>query len=285
MRHPDPERLTLAALPAEPVDPEVTAHLHGCTQCRTEVADLRRTVELARDGIDATLPGPPPRVWHAITAELGLEGGPAPAVDIPSGRHAAETNGKVVEGMPRSLGPVAGPGGEDAPGPTDQAGPPRVPAGGRAATRRTRWLRAAAVPLAAAVGLVVGLGVGRSFAPQPPAPQPVAGLAPVGDLDPTATGSVAMAAGGGGERRMVVQVRGVTNTAGGDHLEAWLMDDSGTRLVPLGPLDGHDGEFHGTFALPPGLPLGEFGRVDVSVERWDGNPAHSTVSVLRGDVA
>ena len=84
---------------------------------------------------------------------------------------------------------------------------------------------------------------------------------------------------------MVVQVQGVTNIAGGDHLEAWLMDATGTRLVPLGALDGGDGDYHGTFALPDGLPLGEFDRVDVSAERWDGNPGHSTLSVLRGDIS
>jgi hypothetical protein len=57
---------------------------------------------------------------------------------------------------------------------------------------------------------------------------------------------------------------------------------SGTRLVPLGPLAGGDGDFHGTFAVPVGLPLSEFGQVDVSAERWDGNPGHSTLSLLRG---
>jgi hypothetical protein len=85
-----------------------------------------------------------------------------------------------------------------------------------------------------------------------------------------------------GERQMVVQVQGVTSIAGGDHLEAWLMDASGTRLVPLGALAGGDGDFHGTFALPEGVPLDVFGQVDVSAERWDGNPGHSAQSVLRG---
>jgi hypothetical protein len=33
--HPDAERLTLAALPAEHADPEVALHLRVCAQCRT----------------------------------------------------------------------------------------------------------------------------------------------------------------------------------------------------------------------------------------------------------
>jgi hypothetical protein len=153
--------------------------------------------------------------------------------------------------------------------------------------RRTTGRRRILVPLVTAVlGVAAGLGIGHAVAPAPaPAPAgPVVRLAPVGDLDPIASGTVAMA-GAGVERTMIVQVRGVTNIAGGDHLEAWLMDPTGTRLVPLGALAGGGGDFHGTFAVPDGLPLGEFNRVDVSAERWDGNPGHSTLSVLRGDIS
>jgi anti-sigma factor RsiW len=250
--HPDPERLALAALPAEPDDPEVVAHLGDCERCRSEVEALRRTVELARAGMGEPLPEPPPRVWDAIAA----------AVAAP-----AETNGQV-SGLPRVV--------------LNEVAP------GKAASthRPSRRLRRILVPVAAAViGLVVGLGIGRAVNPGPgaaPVAGPVGRLTPVGDLDPVASGTVAMA-DDRGEQRMVVQVQGVTNIAGGDHLEAWLMDASGTRLVPLGALAGRGGDFHGSFAVPDGLPLAEFGRVDVSAERWDGNPGHSTVSVLRGD--
>jgi hypothetical protein len=262
--HPDPERLALAALPAEPDDPTVSAHLNSCVRCRDEVADLRRTVELARDGL-GDLPAPPDRVWQGIAAELGLPGGP-------------NTNGKV-DGV-GVLGALT----SDRPGP-DASGPAAAPAEPSAGRSPRRGLRRVLLPAAAAVvGLVVGLGIGRALMPEPPPPEPVAQLAPVGDLDPGATGTVAMTTAGA-ERQMVVQVQGVTNISGGDHLEAWLMDASGRRLVPLGPLDGGNGDFHGTFAVPEGLPLAQFGRVDVSAERWDGNPGHSTISVLRGAVS
>jgi anti-sigma-K factor RskA len=269
--HPDAELLVLAALPAEPDDPDVQAHLDGCARCRAEVADLRRTVALAREGA-GDLPAPPARVWEGIAAELGL-----------TGEAHALTNGQVTH---RIDGPVLDGPGPEAPEPVTPddrgAAPHRDEPGSLEARRRRRLRRAAALAVAAVVGLVVGLGIGRVLVPPAPSDATqVAQLAPVGDLDPGATGTVAMATGDG-ERQMVVQVRGVTNIAGGDHLEAWLMDDSGTRLVPLGPLDGGGGDFHGTFALPEGLPLAQFGRVDVSAERWDGNPGHSAVSVLRG---
>jgi hypothetical protein len=294
--HPDAERLALAALPAEPDDPAVAAHLLGCAQCRAEVADLRRVVELARGSGESLAPGggnslapgggdplpaPPPQVWRGIAAELGLP---------------AERNGQVGGTV---VPPVDG-GGADRSANGDGAPPPEPPPLGAptgtpdrpddsAAARRPRTTarHRILVPLVTAVlGLAAGLGIGHAVAPggaPTPAAGPVVRLTPVGDLDPAASGTVAMATAGG-ERQMVVQVQGVTNIAGGDHLEAWLMDPTGTRLVPLGALAGGGGDFHGTFAVPDGLPFGEFNRVDVSAERWDGNPGHSTLSVLRGDI-
>jgi hypothetical protein len=89
--HPDPDRLVLAALPAEDPDPEVDAHLAGCALCRSYVDSLRRTVELARDGGDTADDGqgPPERVWRAITAELGdpdrLDLGPPDPAPVDTG--------------------------------------------------------------------------------------------------------------------------------------------------------------------------------------------------------
>ena len=87
--HPDAERLTLAALPAEQSDPEVAAHLLVCAQCRAEVGELRRTVDLARvDGVGEPLPIPPTRVWQAILDEVAEDSagtGAAPERDGPVG--------------------------------------------------------------------------------------------------------------------------------------------------------------------------------------------------------
>ncbi len=276
--HPDPERLTLAALPAEPDDPAVTAHLRGCAQCRTEVADLRRTVELAREGgVGDPLPAPPPRVWQAIAAELSLPGGPNGRPGVAVAHHTDEP--RAV----RLRDPDAGPAANGTPDPPHVTAPRRSPARRRPAARRRRIL---APLVAAAVGLVVGLGAGRALAPDPPPPPAVrlvGQLTSVSELDPAASGTVTMA-DDAGQRQMVVQVRGVTNLAGGDHLEAWLMDPTGTRLVPLGALTGRAGEFQATFAVPDDLPLEQFGRVDVSAERWDGDPGHSSRSLVRGSL-
>lgn len=266
--HPEAERLALAALPAELDDPAVAAHLVGCARCRAEVAELRRVVEFAREGgVGDALPAPPPHVWRGIATELGLPADRNGQVGHPAARSAGR--------VPADSGPADGGPADD--GSADDAGEVDRP-------HRRRLRRVGVLVATAVLGVAAGLGIGRALNPPPP-PAPVAGpvvrLTPVGDLDPAASGTVAMA-DAGGERKMVVQVQGVTNIGAGDHLEAWLMDATGTRLVPLGALDGGDGTFHATFALPDGLPLTTFDQVDVSAERWDGNPAHSTASVLRG---
>ena len=39
-----------------------------------------------------------------------------------------------------------------------------------------------------------------------------------------------------------------------------------------------------TFTVPPSLNLARYSQVDVSREPFDGDPAHSSVSLARGDV-
>ena len=55
-------------------------------------------------------------------------------------------------------------------------------------------------------------------------------------------------------------------------------DPDVTQLVSLGVLEGDSG----TFAIPAGLELDELPVVDVSLEPFDGDPAHSGDSVVRG---
>lgn len=63
--------------------------------------------------------------------------------------------------------------------------------------------------------------------------------------------------------------------------EVWLIDTDVERLVSLGVLVGDEGEFN----LPAGLDLAEFPIVDVSREPYDGDPAHSGDSIVRGQLA
>jgi anti-sigma-K factor RskA len=63
--------------------------------------------------------------------------------------------------------------------------------------------------------------------------------------------------------------------------EVWLINTDGQRMYPLGVLP-EDGR--ATYPLPPALAgqLQGFTIVDVSIEPYDGNPAHSRESQVRG---
>ncbi len=292
--HPDAERLTLAALPAEQADPEVAAHLQQCAQCRAEVDALRRTVELARaEGMGEPLPIPPTRVWQAILDEIADDPAGAGAARGATGRSATDRRSprRPMDPTARRHRPAptaAGPTGRSENGSGNGSGDGPVRTEPVALRRGGPWWRRRLVGVAAAavvgLGLGVGIGTGVSGSGEEPEPAPVVQLGPVGFADPTATGTAAMV-DHDGDRRMVVELRGVTNLAGGDYLEAWLMDSTGSRLLPLGALARHGEEFRGEFTIPAGLPTGEYDRVDVSAERFDGDPGHSTVSLLRGDLA
>lgn len=246
MWHPDPDRLALAALPAEHREPAIEEHLASCPLCRGYVTSLRRTVDLAlAGGVDVLddAERPPDRVWRAITDELDIvpDQPPAPAASHP------------------------------VPGPVEIH-----------RHRRARWRRLA-VPVAAAVlGVAAGLGIGAVLT-APPEATVVARLGPVGSLAPAGSGTVELV-GRTGERAMVVRLAGVTDSAGGQYLEVWLMDRAGRRLVSLGVLARDGDGYRGQFTVPADLPMDDFGVIDVSAERWDGDPGHSTVSLLRGDL-
>jgi len=77
----------------------------------------------------------------------------------------------------------------------------------------------------------------------------------------------------------VVEVSATLPAPASGYYEVWLGDPTLRRLYSLGALDGSG---TGRFALPPGVRLTEFTTIDVSAEEHDGDPGHSTVSVLRG---
>lgn len=252
--HPDRDDLALAALPAEPTDPDVAAHLAECAACRAHVAELARTVALAQNGA-GELGGPalPDRMWAAISAELGDE-----------------------------LGPDAG-------GSPTVSPPDRPEAEARRSGRRPwRLALAAAAALAVLVaGVAIGRAVGAPGGPaggELPASTIVAQLRPVGALAPAGSGTLT-ATERAGVRTMAVQLTGVPDTAGADYLEVWLMNGAGSEIVALGALTRDGAGYTGSFTVPSNLPMARLDLVDVSAERYDGNPGHSGVSLLRGTIS
>jgi anti-sigma factor RsiW len=251
--HPDPEDLALAALPAESSDPGVTAHLAECASCRAHVDELTHTVTLAQNGVGGAgdAGGPPDRVWAAIAAELGDE--------LPA-----------AEGPPRQ------------PKDRRQLPPPQRP---KARRRILVTAVAALVALVAGVGIGLGVGaLGGGAGEGQPSSSIVAQLQPIGPLDRAAGGTLT-ATEHAGVRTMAVRLTGVADTAGADYLEVWLMNGAGTEIVALGALTRDDTGYTGSFTVPSNLPMAQLDLVDVSAERYDGNPGHSGVSILRGTLA
>lgn len=131
--------------------------------------------------------------------------------------------------------------------------------------------------VAAAAGVVVGsVGTGLLLNRPEAAPTTLAQAA----LDPLpgweASGDAQVLERADGTVELVVTLDGPA--ADGDFREVWLIDREVTRLVSLGVLEGSSG----TFTVPTGLDLADFAVVDVSAEPFDGDPAHSGDSIIRG---
>ncbi len=259
MRHCTPEDLALAAL-REPLPDDAAAHLAGCAACGTEVARLRRAVDLLAvpELADPGPPvAPPPGLWAGIASATGVVTAPRPDVVAAS----APPAGPVPDVPPVPLA-------------TEPVAPPLAPVV-PLRPRRSRVLPAAAAALV--VGLAVG---GGTVALSGRGDDGVAVAEAV--LDPlegsSASGSAAVVERDDGTRVLRVELAADAPAEG--YYEAWLLTESVSGLVPLGVVRAGTEEFE----LPAGLDIGEYPVVDVSVEPLDGDPAHSGASVARGQL-
>ena len=152
---------------------------------------------------------------------------------------------------------------------------PRVPAAARPAapTRPRTAVLVAAVVVVLAVAGVAGLAViytGRPASPATPVAQ--AQLDRLAGAPAGARGTARI-----DDASVRLHVTGMPLQPG--YYEVWLLDPDTNGMISLGAMGtGADA----TFPLPPGVNLREYRMVDVSAEPYDGNPAHSDRSMLRG---
>jgi hypothetical protein len=93
------------------------------------------------------------------------------------------------------------------------------------------------------------------------------------------TGSVENVTGDDGHSLLSVSVDDLPPVGEGEYYFAWLLDPVTKKLLPLGQVgEGVDVVVDLDTRVVDAYPF-----VDVSVERDDGDPTHSAVSVLRGD--
>ncbi|MGM0930107.1 MAG: anti-sigma factor [Actinomycetota bacterium] len=130
------------------------------------------------------------------------------------------------------------------------------------------WLAAAAaVVLLAAIGVSWSLNRNADTLAQ-------ADLQPLEQYAATGTARVVET---NGIREL--EIRLSANEARG-YQEVWLIAPDLSGLVSLGVMDAD----RGRFPIPQGLDLSKFPIVDVSDEPLDGNPEHSSVSIVRGSL-
>lgn len=250
MSHLEPEQLALLAIGEPVASPEELAHLSSCAQCARDLAEMTRTVTIARSTLgDDALETPPEHVWASVVAELELSGSADAAADDES-EVAGRSTGSSAEAVERV------------------ATPPRSR---RRRTVRTVWA------LAASVLLVAGVALGSWAIAVRLAPTSIAEATL--DAFPTHQGAVGTAdveQGRDGSRTLVVTLD--SSKVPHTYREVWLIRNDAGALISLGVLAGD----RGTFPIPQGVDLDKYSLVDISAEPLDGNPAHSGDSIVRG---
>lgn len=251
--HVDVEDRVLVAL-GETVSPDVAAHLAACAQCRADVDSLSGVVAVGRELSPADDPVQPPD-------ELGL---------------------LVSAAVLSSASP--------APGRASASARARRDGSARRDRRITVKFAALAAVAAAVVGVMLG-GAAVAFVEQQDKGVEVvakAALAPLpGDEGAGAPGvgspatGVAEVALSGAQESLTVSTQDLAQPLG--FYEVWLLDVQSGGMISLGTVPG--GSHETRLPLPTGVDLQVFRAVDISDEPLDGQPGHSSVSVLRGTLS
>jgi hypothetical protein len=131
------------------------------------------------------------------------------------------------------------------------------------------------IALAAAVGVVMGGAIGASAMRSSP-PEIVASvpLEPLAEYSAAGTANLELV---DGTEMLAVDVTGLPATDG--YFEVWLLASDASSMIALGTL-GPDEK--AVLPLPAGVSLADYPVVDISAEAYDGDPTHSTDSVVRG---
>jgi anti-sigma-K factor RskA len=220
------------------------AHLAACDECRAEVASLQRAVDAV------------------AVPQLA-----APGSSVPPPPH-------VWDAIAAATGISATPSAAPAPAPEEEAAEPV----GHVLPFRSRRRPALLVAAAVLVGAVVGAGAVAVVQSRDDDGRQVEAVAldPLADNDASGRASVVER----GDGRRVLKVDLDAPALDDSYYEIWLIDRSVKGMFPLGVVQPGTQ----TVEVPPDLDLAEFPLVDVSVEPLDGNPTHSGVSVVRGEL-
>ncbi|MDQ1247600.1 MAG: hypothetical protein QG597_1971 [Actinomycetota bacterium] len=154
---------------------------------------------------------------------------------------------------------------------------------GRPARRSRRRHTGPLLLAAAVVGILVGGGLVAATDAWRSEPTVVAAapLAPVpGGPDGPQTGLAQIEKVSEGEV-LSISTSDLADPTG--YYEVWLLDPASGGMIAMGVVPPGSGT--ASLPVPPGVDLTTYAAVDISDEPMDGNPGHSAVSVLRGQLA
>jgi anti-sigma-K factor RskA len=144
-------------------------------------------------------------------------------------------------------------------------------------TKRIRRLAVVVAGAAAAVLVLVGIGTFIARSKNPPSGSVVASAAlkPI-DAPASATGSI-RAVAVGDTRNLTVETNNLKAPSGEHFYEVWMLNTSTQKMLPVGVLPPSG---TGTYSMGASIMAG-YSAVDISLQTNNGNPAHSSTSVLR----
>jgi len=255
-------------------------HLASCSHCRAELDQYRRVVTLGQGTQASETPTPPlDRIWRSIQAELAptsaTEGIAATKTMVADSVPPVTANDSPASDVPGSDETA-----NDKPVSVVAASDETTDAGGEKpiAGRRRKWWPIVAA--AAALGLVVGAGatviINRNDVQ-------VAASTALSALPGHTGHGTAELLRTPNDPELRVSVDGPQPADPPSYREVWLINSDGQRMYSLGVLPESG---TGTYPLPTLLANGldGFTIVDVSIEPYDGNPAHSRNSQVRGSL-
>jgi hypothetical protein len=255
-------------------------HLASCSHCRAELDQYRRVVTLGQGTQASETPTPPlDRIWRSIQAELAptsaTEGIAATKTIVADSVPPVTANDSPASDVPGSDETAS-----DKPVSVVAASDETTDAGGEKpiAGRRRKWWPIVAA--AAALGLVVGAGatviINRNDVQ-------VAASTALSALPGHTGHGTAELLRTPNDPELRVSVDGPQPADPPSYREVWLINSDGQRMYSLGVLPESG---TGTYPLPTLLANGldGFTIVDVSIEPYDGNPAHSRNSQVRGSL-
>lgn len=255
-------------------------HLASCSHCRAELDQYRRVVTLGQGTQASETPTPPlDRIWRSIQAELAptsaTEGIAATTTMVADSVPPVTANDRPASDVPGNDETA-----NDKPVSVVAASDETTDAGGEKpiAGRRRKWWPIVAA--AAALGLVVGAGatviINRNDVQ-------VAASTALSALPGHTGHGTAELLRTPNDPELRVSVDGPQPADPPSYREVWLINSDGQRMYSLGVLPESG---TGTYPLPTLLANGldGFTIVDVSIEPYDGNPAHSRNSQVRGSL-